>query len=69
NWGENNIIGLIRTMPENPHDRNFWKLLENYKERIPEETYNYVFYIFSAAVIGENPSLFGFNFENPLKEQ
>jgi soluble lytic murein transglycosylase-like protein len=69
NWGENNIIGLIRSMPENPRDRNFWKLLENYKERIPEETYNYVFYIFSAAVIGENPSLFGFNFENPLRNQ
>ncbi|HVO74272.1 MAG TPA: FHA domain-containing protein [Ignavibacteriaceae bacterium] len=69
NWGENNIIGLIRSMPENPRERNFWKLLEKYHERIPEETYNYVFYIFSAAVIGENPSLFGFNFENPLKNR
>ncbi len=67
NWGENNVIGLIRSLPENPRDRNFWKLLDEYKERIPEETYNYVFYIFSAAVIGENPSLFGFDFENPLK--
>jgi pSer/pThr/pTyr-binding forkhead associated (FHA) protein/soluble lytic murein transglycosylase-like protein len=67
NWGENNVIGLIRSLPENPRDRNFWKLLEQYKERIPEETYNYVFYIFSAAVIGEKPSLFGFDFDNPLK--
>jgi hypothetical protein len=32
----------------------------------PPETYNYVFYIVSAAVIGENPRLFGFNFNNPL---
>ena len=36
------------------------------KERIPKQTYDYVFYIVSAAVIGENPRLFGFDFENPL---
>jgi soluble lytic murein transglycosylase-like protein len=68
NWGEYNIINLIRTMPANPRERNFWKLLEKYKEKIPIETYNYVFYIFSAAVIGENPKLFGFNIDNPLKD-
>ncbi len=67
NWGEYNIIDLIRKMPENPRDRNFWKLLEKYRDKIPDETYNYVFYIFSAAVIGENPKLFGFNFRDPLK--
>lgn len=67
NWGEFNIINLIRSMPENPRERNFWKLLEKYKEKIPEETYNYVFYIFSAAVICENPRLFGYNFDNPIK--
>ncbi|QQS36576.1 MAG: FHA domain-containing protein [Ignavibacteriales bacterium] len=68
NWGERNIINLIRTMPENPRDRNFWNLLIKYREKIPDETYNYVFYIFSAAVICENPKIFGFDFENPLKE-
>ena len=68
NWGENNILGLIRTMPENPRQRNFWKLLTKYKNKIPKETYNYVFYIFSAAVIGENPKLFGFNFNDPLTD-
>jgi membrane-bound lytic murein transglycosylase D len=68
NWGEYNIIQLIRTLPANPKYRNFWNLLKNYREKIPAETYNYVFYIFSAAVIGENPKLFGFNFENPLQE-
>lgn len=67
NWGEYNIIGLIRRMPANPKDRNFWNLLSKYRDKIPDETYNYVFYIFSAAVIGENPTLFGFNFDNPLK--
>jgi hypothetical protein len=54
-------------MPANPKDRNFWNLLSKYRDKIPDETYNYVFYIFSAAVIGENPTLFGFNFDNPLK--
>jgi hypothetical protein len=36
--------------------------------QIPKETYDYVFYILSAAVIGENPRLFGFDFENPLAD-
>lgn len=64
NWGFNNVRKLINTMPDNPRDRNFWKLLEQHK--IPRETYDYVFYIFSASVIGENPRLFGFDFDNPL---
>ncbi len=66
NWGENKVIKLIQTMPENPKDRNFWLLLSKYRSSIPQETYDYVFYIVSAAVIGENPRLFGFDFENPL---
>jgi len=68
NWGETRVKKLIREMPENPQERNFWLLLENYYDRIPKETYDYVFYIFSAAVIGENPELFGFDFANPLAE-
>jgi len=67
NWGENNVRNLIAQLPANPRERNFWKLLEKYKNRFPSETYNYVFYIFSAAVIGENPGMFGFGFRNPLK--
>jgi membrane-bound lytic murein transglycosylase D len=57
NWGENNIRQIIARMPENPRERNFWRLL-SYKD-IPRETYDYVFSIFSAAVICENPRLFG----------
>jgi hypothetical protein len=53
-------------MPANPKDRNFWQLLTKYRDRIPQETYDYVFFIVSAAVIGENPRLFGFDFDNPL---
>ncbi|HQF42933.1 MAG TPA: hypothetical protein PK073_08455, partial [Ignavibacteriaceae bacterium] len=64
--GENNFRRLVNELPEDPKQRNFWNLLVKYRERIPDETYNYVFYIFSAAVIGENPRLFGFDFDNPL---
>ncbi len=63
NWGENNIRQIISRMPENPRERNFWRLL-SYKD-IPRETYDYVFSIFSAAVICENQGLFGFNGECP----
>jgi len=66
NWGEDYVLPLVRSMPANPKDRNFWMLLQNHRDKIPKETYDYVFYIVSAAVIGENPRLFGFNFDNPL---
>ncbi|MGE3152930.1 MAG: transglycosylase SLT domain-containing protein [Nitrospiraceae bacterium] len=64
NWGEGNVIKMIRQLPQNPQERNFWKLLQNFK--IPKETYDYVFSIIAAAVIGENPRLFGFDFGNPF---
>ena len=35
------------------------------RKDIPRETYDYVFYIFSAAVICENPRLFGFDITCP----
>jgi peptidoglycan lytic transglycosylase D len=66
NWGEQRVIRLVRSMPGIPRQRNFWVLLDKYRERIPAETYDYVFSIVAAAVIGENPRLFGFNFDNPL---
>ena len=69
NWGQTRVIRLIDEMPENPRERNFWNILKTKKDKIPKETYDYVFYIFSAAVIGENPRLFGFNFDNPLKPE
>jgi pSer/pThr/pTyr-binding forkhead associated (FHA) protein len=64
NWNETRIREILRQMPENPRERNFWQLLK--KENIPQETYDYVFYIFSAAVICQNPSLFGFDFDSPI---
>jgi tyrosyl-tRNA synthetase len=56
----------LNSLPENPRERNFWQLITAYREKVPDETYDYVFSIFTAAVIGENPLLFGFEFDNPL---
>jgi hypothetical protein len=67
NWGEEWVRNLISTMPKNPKERNFWRLLTEYRDKIPQEIYDYVFYIFSATVIGENPGVFGFDFVNPLE--
>ena len=67
NWGERKVANLIKQMPDNPRERNFWKLLQDHVDEFPKETYDYVFYIFSAAVIGEDPKYFGFEFDNPLQ--
>ena len=45
NWGEDQVLPLVRSLPANPRDRNFWQLLAKYREKIPQETYDYVFYI------------------------
>jgi hypothetical protein len=64
NWGEHNVRDLVRSLPENPRDRNFWRLLAH--RRVPAETYDYVLSIFSAAVICEDPRVFGMEVECPL---
>jgi hypothetical protein len=65
NWKETRIKEMLSQMPENPRDRNFWKLLG--RNLIPQETYDYVFSIVAATVIGENPRLFGYDFDDPIK--
>ena len=65
NWGTTRVRDRIRAMKENPRDRNFWALLA--QADVPKETKDYVFRIFAAAVIGEDPQLFGFDFEKPLE--
>lgn len=64
NWGTTRVRNRIRAMKENPRDRNFWRLLA--QTDMPKETRDYVLLIFSAAVIGEDPALFGFEFDRPL---
>ncbi len=68
NMGQPRVLRMIRTLPPNPRDRNFWKLLQAHRDKVPQETYDYVFRIVAAAVIGENPRLFGFDFDNPLAQ-
>jgi hypothetical protein len=63
NWGEHNIRGIIQKLPENPQERNFWRLLAD--KRVPRETYDYVLSIVSAAVICEEPERFGFRGDCP----
>jgi membrane-bound lytic murein transglycosylase D len=67
NWREDKILDIVRRMPQDPRRRNFWSFLKT--TRIPDETYNYVFMIFSATVIGEDPRFFGFDFDNPLESE
>ena len=66
NWGETRVLRLLQSMEESPRERNFWNLLTRFGDRIPQQTYDYVYRIVAAAVIGENPDLFGFDFQPPL---
>jgi len=66
NWGTTRVRKRIQAMAENPRDRNFWRLLA--QTDMPTETRDYVFKIFAAAVIGEDPKLFGFEFDRPLAD-
>jgi hypothetical protein len=64
NWYR--VRPLLPSLDENPRERNFWRLLSVHEQSMPRESYEYVLRVVSAAVIGENPRLFGFNFDNPL---
>lgn len=66
NWGQGNTLRLIRSLPENPRQRNYWTFLSRFREQIPQETKGYVLSIVALAAIGENPKLFGFVFDPPL---
>jgi hypothetical protein len=66
NWGHDNLRRKLDRLPQNPSERNFWRLLQS--QQIPDETYGYVLSIVAAAVIGEDPKHFGFSFENPLAD-
>ncbi len=36
NWGEDYVLPLVRKLPANPRERNFWQLLSTYKDKIPK---------------------------------
>ena len=66
NWGENRVINMLRTMPPIPGSATSGRCSSSTATRCRKETYDYVLSIVSAAVIGENPRLFGFGFDSPL---
>ncbi len=81
NWGEKRVLdklerladpmqameaSVMKGIPQDPMARSYWRFLGEYRDRMPDETKDYVLKIFAAAVIGENPRLFGFDFDNPL---
>ena len=66
NWGEGRVIRLLKDDARGSPHRNFWKFVELYRDRLPRETYGYVLDIVAAAVIGENPRVFGIHLDNPI---
>jgi membrane-bound lytic murein transglycosylase D len=80
NWGERRVERRLESLPTpearfaaefqdvptTATERNYWRFLEAYEDRMPEETRTYVLRIFAAAVIGRDPRHFGFDFDNPL---
>lgn len=64
NWGDRRVRERIRALPDDPRERNFWAFTR--AGPIPDETYRYVYRILAAAVIAEDPALFGFDFPPPL---
>ena len=82
NWGEHRVAGKLERLPgpqaipaeafegvpQDPEERNYWRFLTEYEERMPEQTKDYVIKIFAAAVIGQNPRLFGIDMDNPLRK-
>lgn len=66
NMGETRVRGLLRSLPESPEERNYWALLARHRSGLPTETYDYVLRIIAAAVIGEDPGLFGYDVVSPL---
>lgn len=64
NWGEQEILSRLERFPERSELTNFWKFYQEFK--MPRETREYVLKVFAAAVIGENPKLFGITLKNPL---
>ena len=58
NAGQTRLLRLLRSLPATPRERNFWRLLERHRDRIPEETYGYVVGIVAAAAVAAEPGAF-----------
>ncbi|MEI6079740.1 MAG: LysM peptidoglycan-binding domain-containing protein [bacterium] len=58
--------GRIRNAIIKHRERNFWELAA--KNALPDETMNYVPKYIAAAIIAENPKLYGFQYNGPSKD-
>lgn len=75
NWGEFGVARRLEALPDpepfrsmemNPISRSYWRFYNEYEDRIPDQTRDYVLKIFSLAVIGSNPRFFGIEMDDPL---
>jgi tRNA A-37 threonylcarbamoyl transferase component Bud32 len=57
NAGDGVVLRRLEAMPDDPRVRNFWNFYNN--QWLPSETRDYVMLIFSAALIAEQPEVFG----------
>ena len=57
NYGEGGIIKRLEALPKDPRERNFWRFYKNHW--LTPEAEDYVMSVFSAALIAEQPALFG----------
>lgn len=58
------LMAAVKSLPASTHERNYWRLVGDRK--ITPDLQNKIVKLFSAAVIGEHPRWFGFEFDNPL---
>jgi soluble lytic murein transglycosylase-like protein len=58
NAGQTRVLRLLRSLPATPRDRNFWRLLEQHRKQIPDETYGYVVGIVAASALAAEPTAF-----------
>lgn len=56
---------VLNDLPKDVYTRNIWSVRERYPNLISEKVYQQVVRIFSASVIGQDPSLFGLNVTTP----
>ena len=59
------IVEYLDKLPNDPRVRNFWNFYR--KNWISAETKDFVLSVFSAALISETPSLFGFSHIQPVQ--
>ena len=67
NWGEGRVKNHMRGIANDPRHRTYWRFLTEYRSRMPNETKDYVMNIFAAAVIGQNPRMFGIDMDPPVQ--